>query len=359
MKTDPSLLNTLLSEPKKAISHLDLVYVSDDKMPIIRKKNGDGFQYLYGDRALRQKEDLQRIKALVIPPAWQNVKITHLPNGHLQAVGRDTKKRKQYKYHELWTKVRKQTKFYRMGLFGKSLPKIRKTVDLDLEQKKWTRTKVLALVVRLMEETHIRIGNEQYARYNQTYGISTLRKRHVHINKEKMKFEFKGKRGKEHKVTVRNKKLIRLVSQCEEIPGWELFHYYDNDGNKEQIDSGMVNAYVKEISGMDFTAKDFRTWAAGVIFFNSLMDMGTTKDKEGIKSNILAAYDTTAKALGNTRNVCRSSYVHPILPMAYEKGKLNIYFEKASRPDAVTKYLSSSEIALLDVIATYKPELKE
>jgi DNA topoisomerase-1 len=353
---NPALLQQLLNEPEAVIGSLDLVYITDDKMPIMRLKQGDHFQYRYLSEPLNRKTEIERINSLVIPPAWQKVKITDLPNGHLQAVGRDAKNRKQYRYHALWTKIRKQTKFYRMAIFGEVLPKIRTAVDAHLEQETCTRTKVLALVVRLMEETHIRIGNEQYAKRNKTYGLSTLRKRHVTIDSNKMKFEFRGKRGKEHAITLRNKRLIKLVSACEEIPGWELFHYYDYDGIKQEIDSGMVNEYLKDICGMDFTAKDFRTWAAGIVFFNALMDTEPTREEKAIQRDLLQAYDQTAKALGNTRNVCRSSYVHPLLPIAYETGELTTYFKKAAEPEATKTNFSPSEIAVHELIANYKPE---
>jgi DNA topoisomerase-1 len=350
------LLQQLLDEPETVIENLDLVYITDEKMPIVRLKQGEDFKYRFLNKPLKRKKDLERISALVIPPAWQGVKITDLPNGHLQAVGRDAKKRKQYKYHTLWTKARKQTKFYRMSKFGAVLPNIRNVVDTHLEQEDWSKTKVLALVVRLMEETHIRIGNEQYAKRNKTYGLSTLRKRHVIIEPNKLKFQFKGKRGKEHSITLRNKKLIKMVSKCEEIPGWELFHYYDDKGDKQQIDSGMVNDYLKAISGMHFTAKDFRTWAAGVVFFNALMDMAPTSEPKQMNKNILQAYDHTARALGNTRNVCRKSYVHPLLPVAYEKGELDSYFKRTADSDTIKPNSSPSEVALQELISNYKPQ---
>jgi len=342
----------------EVISHINLVYITDAKMPITRIKKGDVFQYLNVSKPLTCKKEVSRIEKLVIPPAWKNVKITDLANGHIQAIGRDTKNRKQYKYHVLWTQFRKQTKFNRMGLFGDYLPKIRTTVDLHLAQKKWTRTKVMALVIRLMEETHIRIGNSQYAKRNGTYGLSTLRKRHANISKNKLKFNFTGKRGKQHSITLQSKKLIRLVSKCEEIPGWELFHYFDETGNKQTINSTMVNAYIKEISGNDFTAKDFRTWGAGVIFYNKLMDLKPANNEKSHKKNLLKAYKETAKALGNTYNVCRTSYVHPALPMAYRNGNLDSYFEETKQSCVSNTQFSPSEKAVHKLIKKYKPEFK-
>ena len=218
---------------------------------------------------------------MVIPPNWKNVRICHLENGHLQVIGFDDKNRKQYLYHPSWSKIRNQTKFFKMAAFGKVLPKIRRQVDQDLDLPGMTKRKVLALIIRLMEETHIRIGNEYYARNNKTYGLSTLRTRHVKTYGNKLKFDFVGKKGKEHSVTLENKKLVKLVNQCEELPGWELFKYYDESGNKQIIDSGMINEYIQEISGSLFSAKDFRTWSATKIFFETLKELGyTAKEKE-------------------------------------------------------------------------------
>ncbi len=200
-----------------------------------------------------------------------------------------------------------------MAAFGKQLPLIRKKVDSDLGQNGWPKSKVIALVIRLMEETHIRIGNEKYAKRNQTYGLSTLRKRHVEVNKSNLKFEFVGKKGKEHSITLRNNKLIKMVSRCEEIPSWELFKYYDENGFKQSIESSMINEYLHAISGDFFSAKDLRTWDASVIFFETLMELEKSETKKEIQTNILAAFVSAAKGLSNTRNVCRKYYVHPML----------------------------------------------
>lgn len=190
-----------------------------------------------------KSNDLQRIESLVIPPAWEDVQISILANGHLQATGRDAKARKQYRYHAIWNKIKNQTKFFKMTEFGQALPKIRSQVEKDIILKTWTKKKVLALVIKLMEETHIRIGNRYYAKKNKTYGLTTLRNKHVHLYKNKLQFQFVGKKGKEHKITLRNKKLIQLVIKCEEIPGWELFQFYDENGEKHHVDSTMINEY--------------------------------------------------------------------------------------------------------------------
>lgn len=344
--------NKLAPTKEDLISAYNLKYVYDADMPIQRSRKGYIFEYFIFGKRLREKTHLKRIKDLVIPPAWNDVKITHLPNGHLQAIGRDSKSRKQYRYHSNWSKIRNRTKFNNMYFFGQELPKIRAKVDLDLNQIGWPQSKVVALIIRLMEETHIRIGSLQYAKRNATYGLTTLRKRHLDIYKDKMRFEFIGKKGKEHKVTVRNKKLIKLVGQCEEIPGWELFKYYDSDGNKRVMDSALVNQYIHNVTNPRFSAKDFRTWAASLIFFDTLYDFKkpiSSKEKEKI---LLTSYDAVSKSLGNTRNVCRKYYVHPGIEEAYRSNKIFGYFKKLDflKHEEMVGGHSPSEIVLLDLL---------
>ena len=340
-----------------AINQLDLVYVSEDRLPILRAQNGEEFSYEIKGKPVIQKRHLQRIDSLVLPPAWKEVRISDLPNGHLQAVGLDDKNRKQYRYHPKWIQIRNQTKFYKMSAFGESLPIIRKQIDEDLSQKEWTRTKVVALVIRLMEETHIRIGNERYAKENKSYGLSTLRKKHINIDKKLLRLEFVGKKGKMQTITIKNKKLIRLVSHCEEIPGQEVFKYYDENGERKVLDSTTVNNYLHAVSGEHFSAKDFRTWSGSLIFFEALKEFGISTDPKEIQKNILSAYDQTATALGNTRKVCKSYYVHPLLVSQYEDGSLSKYFKKADQTDNENQYLSSSEMAILELIEKYRPDL--
>jgi len=208
-----------------------------------------------------------------------------------------------------------------------------------------------------MEETHIRIGNEKYAKNNKSYGLSTLRKRHININKNSLRFEFIGKKGKKHTITTRNKQLVKLVSRCEEIPGWEVFKYYDENGERKILDSHMVNVYLHEISGEYFSAKDFRTWNASLIFFETLIELGIAEEEKEIKKNILTAFDATAEALGNTRTVCRNYYVHPLLVSTYEDGTIETYFDKVKKSRSNQKYLSRTEIVFLDLIQNYQPEL--
>jgi DNA topoisomerase-1 len=349
-------LQQIFEAPEKVIRDYNLVYVKENDFPIIRKKRGKGFTYDYNGNRLQDESELKRIKNLVIPPMWNDVKITNYKKGHLQAVGRDAKQRKQYRYHPKWMKIRNQTKFYKMLSFGKQLPLIREQVDADLDKKEWSKSKVVALVIRLMEETHIRIGNEQYAKRNKSYGLSTLRKRHVKLHRKNLKFEFVGKKGKKHSVTVRNKKLIRLVSRCEEIPGWELFKYYDENGEKQTVESNMINDYLHTISGQSFSAKDFRTWAASVIFFETLMDLESPTTKIELHKNVLFGFDMAAKGLGNTRNVVRKYYVHPMLISAYEDKSLEKYFDQAKNKYKNEVYFTASEKALLQLIKKYSPD---
>ena len=347
-------LKVLISEPDKTAELADLIYVSEEELCIERKKKGDSFVYFKNGKEVKSPRELKRYKKLVIPPAWEDVKICPLENGHLQAIGKDAKQRKQYLYHPHWGEIRNQTKFFKMAAFGKVLPKIRKQVDEDLDLPGMPQKKVLALIIRLMEETHIRIGNDCYARENKSYGLSTLRSRHIQVSKGEMKFNFIGKKGKEQSVTVQDQRLVKLVNQCEEIPGWEVFKYYDEQGTKHSIDSGMVNEYIQQICGELYSAKDFRTWSATKIFFEHLREIGYTEVEKERKSNILKAYDAAAEALGNTRSVCRSYYVHPMIPNAYESGEIVPYFKKVERKRTSKPYFSQTEEILEEMISAYE-----
>ncbi len=349
-------IKKILESPAEAAKLANLIYVTQNKLTIKRHKHGRGFYYTKGGVKIMDKKSLQRFKNLVIPPAWKNVKITHLDNGHLQVVGEDEKNRKQYRYHPSWSEIKNKTKFFKMIAFGNVLPEMRTQIEKDLSLQKMTKRKCLALVLKMMEETHIRIGNEYYAKKNKTYGLSTLRTKHLDVLKNKIKFEFVGKKGKNHTVEVKDKKLRKLVMQCEEIPGWELFQYYDEDGNHHSIDSGMVNDYIHEISGDLFSAKDFRTWAASKLFFEYLYKVGLPRTEKEMKSNILKGYDTAAEGLGNTRSVCRDYYVHPILPEKYEDGSIEFYLKKLNHDrDINTKpHFSPTETVLLQMLSQYK-----
>lgn len=355
MALSPEDVDVILENPVAAIDMANLEYTSEHQLSIERKKVGRGYCYIEKGEKISNPKILDRIKKLVIPPGWQKVRICNFAKGHLQAIGRDDKNRKQYSYHPLWSKIRNQTKFFKMTSFGKALPKIRKRVEEDLDQPLLNKKKVLALIIRLMEETHIRIGNEYYAKINKTYGLSTLRTRHVKTLKNKMKFEFTGKKGKAHSITLRNKKLVKLVNQCEEIPGWELFKFYDENGIKQTIDSGMINEYIHEISGKHFSAKDFRTWSASKIFFESLYESGYIQNERENKKNILTAFDAAANGLGNTRSVCREYYVHPYIVESYSTGEIVPHFERL-KPGKSKNYssLSNSEKVILNIISEYE-----
>ena len=346
----------VLENPVAAAKLANLVYVTDNKLTIKRHKHGRGFYYTKSGEKIVDPKAIERFKKLVIPPAWKDVKITHLTNGHLQVVGRDDKNRKQYRYHPSWSEIKNKTKFFKMIAFGNALPKIRTQIEKDLKLQTMTKRKCLALVLRLMEETHIRIGNAYYAKKNKTYGLSTLRTKHLDIYDNKLTFQFVGKKGKQHTVELKNKKLRKLVMQCEEIPGWELFQYYDEAGKHHSIDSGMVNDYIQEISGDMFSAKDFRTWAASKLFFEYVYEAGLPDTKKERKANILKAYDTAAEGLGNTRAVCRSYYVHPILPEKYEDGSIEFYLKKLNHEEdiATISNFSPTETVLLQMLSQYK-----
>ncbi|OIQ23014.1 DNA topoisomerase IB [Lacinutrix sp. MedPE-SW] len=353
-----AFLKQLWVEPELAIEKLNLVYASENELKIKRKRKQKSFVYEFKGKPIKDEIELNRINKLVIPPAWKKVSISYLENTHLQATGRDAKARKQYRYHPIWNKIRNQTKFYRMRFFGELLPLIREQIDKDLNQKGWPKTKTLALIVKLMEETHIRIGNTQYAKRNKTYGLSTLRTRHVNVSRDKIKFEFTGKKGKEHCISLRNKKLIYLVNKCQELPGWELFKYYDADGEKHTIDSSMVNDYIFSLCEQHFTAKDFRTWAASVVFLDTLYDLGLTKNEKQKDKNILTSFDAAAKALGNTRNVCKKYYVHPILVKSYQDDTISEAFKIIDSNKNKHLNLSNTEEALLFLLDKFKPDLK-
>ena len=306
----------------------NLLYVKDSDPGIIRFKKGKGFIYCMGKKPVREKKQIERIRKLVIPPAWTNVWICPLENGHIQATGFDLRKRKQYRYHAFWNTLRNETKFHRLYEFGKQLPQLRKQLEKDVSGKELTLEKVLATVISLMERTYIRIGNNEYEKKNGSYGLTTLKDKHVSIAGDKMVFSFRGKTGIEHTINLTNKKLARTVKECRDIPGKELFQYYDEQGNKKTIDSGLVNNYIKTATGKDFSAKDFRTWAGSVQALQALRSLGEAITVTETKKNIVAALDAVSKKLGNTRTVCKKYYVHPALLQLYEEHNLSKYLRE-------------------------------
>ena len=325
-------IRAILHDPEKTAQAVHLIYVHDTQPGIKRVKRGRSFTYVFENKKV-DAETLDRIRKLVIPPAWENVWICPLANGHLQVTGLDVKKRKQYKYHELWNELRSQTKFYRLLEFGKTLPAIREKIKKDLALHGLPMEKVLAAVVSLMEHTSIRVGNNMYEKLYGSYGLTTLKNKHVKLQGEKMQFCFRGKKGVVQNLSIRSKRLSHIVKQCRDIPGKELFQYYDEQGNHKCIDSGMVNHYLKEVTGNDFTAKDFRTWAGTLHALQACKEIGAGETQTATKKNIVAVLDKVAEHLGNTRTVCKKYYVHPVVLSLYEKKQLEKYFKDAGALD--------------------------
>jgi len=321
--TPPAALPSQGPSPQEEAACAGLTHVSDEEPGIRRRRAGKGFSYRWPDKAPVTEEDtLARIARLAIPPAYRDVWICADPDGHLQATGRDARGRKQYRYHPRWTELREGTKFGRMLEFCRALPGLRETVDADLGRRGLPREKVLAAVVRLLETTLIRVGNESYARENRSYGLTTLRDGHTEIDGSEVRFSFKGKSGKAWNVSLRDRRLARVVRACRDVPGDELFQYLDRDGDRHTVTSGDVNAYLRAATGEDFTAKDFRTWAGTVLAAMALTEFESFDSAAAAKRNVTRAIEQVAARLGNTPAVCRKSYVHPEILGAYLEGNL-------------------------------------
>jgi len=336
----------------KVAKAVRLVYVNDAMPGITRIRKGKGFAYLDAMRRRVDHEHLSRIRKLAIPPAWTRVWICPLENGHIQATGYDVRSRKQYRYHTLWSEARNETKFHRLFEFGKVLPAIRSKVELDMARRELCKEKVLATVISVMERTYIRVGSEDYQKLYGSYGITTLKDKHVEIVGGSIKFSFVGKKKIAHAITLRNKRLAHVIKQCRDIPGQELFQYYDAEGARHGIDSGMVNDYIKEAAGADFTAKDFRTWAGSMNLLRSLKSLGEALTSTARKKNVLLALDEVSRKLGNTRAVCRKYYVHPGLIHLYEENALDKYLRELDvieEPDGVSG-LTGDEKVLMRVL---------
>lgn len=346
-------LDKIISDPQATARAVKLVYVNDSQEGIHRIRHGKNFRYQFRNRPLEDKSELQRIRSLVIPPAWENVWICAHEKGHLQVTGIDARQRKQYRYHPLWNQLRNQTKFYRMLQFGNALPAIRKQVQKDLAAPDYSREKVLATVVALMEKTSIRIGSESYEKLYGSFGLTTLKDKHVSFSGNKLRFCFKGKKGVEHTISIQSKKLAKIVKQCRDIPGKELFQYYDADGNRHSIDSGMVNEYLHNIIEGDFTAKDFRTWAGTVQALLAFKEVGLFETQTEAKRKVVEVLDKVSAHLGNTRAVCRKYYVHPSLLNMYENNQLCSYLDalKTNECNEERVALSSEEKLLMQILA--------
>ena len=300
-----------------------LRYVHDHHPGIQRGRVGRGFRYRGADgRIVRDRQTLKRIEALMIPPAWKDVWICPLANGHLQASGRDERNRKQHVYHHRWREVRDETKFHRLVDFARVLPGIRRRLTKDLAREGLCREKVLATVVRLLEISLIRVGNEESARDNHTYGLTTMENRHATVSGGTIQFHFRGKSNKEHAVAVHDPRVAKIIRACQHLPGQELFHYLSDAGEKHHVGSHDVNDYLREISGEEFTAKEFRTWGGTLSALTELRKMGPADRAEQCRKNIAAAIKAAAQCLGNTPAVCRKSYIHPVIIEAYLEGAL-------------------------------------
>jgi DNA topoisomerase I len=313
----------LPSDPTESAEEAGLRYVNDDGPGIRRRRAGRGFSYIGPDgQAIRDRKQLRRIKSLAIPPAWTDVWISPTRRGHIQATGRDAKGRKQYRYHPRWREVRDEVKYGRMLAFAEALPIIRERTDADLRRQGLPREKVLAAVVQLLEKTMLRVGSDEYARDNGSYGLTTLRDQHATATDRRVAFRFRGKGGKEHEATIEDARLARVVKRCQELPGQRLLQYVDDEGSVQDIDSADVNDYLRQITGQPFTAKDFRTWAGTVLACMALQEFETFDSDTQARRNVVAAIKSVAERLGNTPAVCRSSYVHPAILDSYLDGSM-------------------------------------
>ncbi len=331
---------------------VDLVYGFDDQPGIIRRRRRDGgFSYRGPDgRPIRDRATLARIKALAIPPAWTDVWISPLPHAHLLATGRDAKGRKQYRYHPRWRAERDRSKYDRMIAFAEALPRIRAAVDSDLARPGLPRPKVLALIARLLEATLIRVGNPEYARANRSFGLTTLRDRHVAVEGMTVTFDFRGKGGKRHRVSLADRRLARIVRNCRDLPGYELFQYVDDDGVRHRIDSADVNGYLRDAAGQDFSAKDVRTWAGTVLAAVALCAMTDWTTGTEATHCIVRAVEHVASRLGNTPAICRKCYVHPTVFEAFRDRSLATAFDAHAPEAAATAALGPEEAAVLRLL---------
>jgi DNA topoisomerase-1 len=344
---------TFIHHSKKTAQSAGLRYVDDRRPGISRIMQGTAFRYRGPDgRPIRDGETLTRIRSLAVPPAWRDVWICPHPEGHLQATGRDVKGRKQYRYHSRWREVRDGNKYERMIAFGRALPHIRQRVEKDLARSGLPKEKILATVVRLLEVTLIRVGNEEYAKHNESFGLTTMRDRHVRVNGSALRFQFRGKSGILHAVDLEDGRLARIVRHSRDLPGYELFQYVDDAGERRAIDAADVNAYLKSIAADEFTAKDFRTWAGTVLAARALREVAAFDSQAQAKRNVRRAVEAVAKRLGNTTAVCRKCYIHPEVVNAYLDGTLAASLNRKARRELRShlRDLSPEEAAVLALL---------
>jgi DNA topoisomerase I len=344
-------IQEVFADPEESASIAGLRYFSDTQRGYTRKKEKDGFVYCnYKNQVLQDEKVLERIHKLRIPPAWTEVWICPSPRGHLQATGRDARQRKQYLYHPGWQQVRSLNKFGRMIAFGESLQQIRQQIQKDLSLREMNKRKVTAIVLNLLDQALIRIGNRHYARSNQSYGLTTLRDKHVKEKENRISLKFVGKKGIEHEVDIQDKKLARLVKKCKEIPGYDLFQYYDEQGERQTIESGDVNEYIRNLTKFDFTAKDFRTWGGSVRMVECLetlfREQPELKKEKAVKESI----KEVAKGLGNTPTVCTRYYIHPEVIDIFRKGELIDYLKKHDAPATGRELLSATERLVIEML---------
>jgi DNA topoisomerase-1 len=348
------------ADPLESAAEAGLRYVSGSGPCIQRIRCGKSFRYVGPDgKPIRDAKQLDRIRSLVIPPAWTNVRICPSPNGHLQAVGRDARGRKQYRYHPHYREVRDQAKFSRMIAFGAALANLRRQVRRDLRRSGLPRQKVLATVVRLLETSFIRVGNDEYAKENDSFGLTTMKDRHVHIEGAKLLFHFRGKSGQEHNVALTDRRLARVVKQCRDLPGYELFQYVDESGKVCAVDSADVNQYIRDIAGHDFTAKDFRTWAGTVLAIRELSAAGPRGNERAAKRVVVEAVKCVARQLGNRPATCRKYYIHPAITDAFSDGSLFSAMQQGEEQHQAYNGLGlrPEEYCVLVVVAAHQERL--
>jgi DNA topoisomerase-1 len=351
MLLEPEMV-AALQDPEASARAVGLRHVSDYTPGLTRERSGKNFRYRdSAGKLVRDPETLGRIKSLVIPPAWTDVWICPNRNGHLQATGRDDRRRKQFRYHPRWREIRDETKYARMIAFAHTLPGIRRRVGKDMALGGMPRNKVLAAVVRLLEVSLIRVGNDEYARENDSFGLTTMRNKHVNVHGADLRFHFRGKAGKWHNVDIHDRHIAKIVERCQDLPGQELFQFVEDDGSRHDVRSEDVNDYLREISGNDFTAKDFRTWAGTVLAAMALREFEIFETKAQAKKNIVAAIESVAKKLGNTPAVCKKCYIHPHVIDSYLEGTLvETLKQRAAKISKSIGGLPSDEAAVLRLL---------
>ena len=352
------MAHSVAPDPVTAAESAGLHYVTDDRPGITRQMGALGFRYYRPDgRPLKRPADLKRIRSLAVPPAWKDVWICPDPRGHLQATGRDARGRKQYRYHPQWRAHRDTDKFDRLEAFAAVLPAIRVRTAADLAKSGLPREKVLATVVQLLERSLIRVGNDEYAKSNKSFGLTTLRDQHVEVKGSTLRFEFRGKSGKRHSVGINDRRLARIVKQCRDLPGQELFQYVDEDGHTQDVNSADVNTYLREITGADITAKDFRTWFGTVLAARALRECRHADTMAASKRNVLRAIEAVAGVLGNTPAVCRKSYIHPAILDCYADRSMTAKLSRALPPSLkrVASRLRPDEVEALRILHCMRP----